>query len=151
MLFKLSNLNSNLALTLSYLNPALNKSALRCKPLIVPTNFKICLLSNFYILFVSTNEQEGAVNVGDSFFSDKLLELYPLCTVADPDQSSRPWDKGGWGAGGLKKIVFWPFRPQFGLKIRGGGAFPGSASEAANRLHRLLDFFWQCVTVYALP
>ena len=29
MLFKLSNLNSNLALTLGYLNPALNNSALR--------------------------------------------------------------------------------------------------------------------------
>ena len=28
MLFKLSNLNSNLALTLGYLNPALNNSAL---------------------------------------------------------------------------------------------------------------------------
>ena len=28
MLFKLSNLNSNLALTLGYLNPAFNKSAL---------------------------------------------------------------------------------------------------------------------------
>jgi len=31
MLFKLSNLNSNLALTLGYLNPALNNSALRKK------------------------------------------------------------------------------------------------------------------------
>ena len=32
MLFKHSNLNSNLALTLGYLNPALNNSALnRCK------------------------------------------------------------------------------------------------------------------------
>ena len=40
------------------------------------------------------------MTVGDSFFFDKLLELYPLCTVADPDlqvseggggyQSSRP-------------------------------------------------------------
>ena len=29
MLFKLSNLNSNLALTLGYLNPALNNSALK--------------------------------------------------------------------------------------------------------------------------
>ena len=58
---------------------------LRCKPLIVPTNFKICLLSNFYILFVSTNEQEGVVTVGDSLLFDQLLELYPLCTVADPD------------------------------------------------------------------
>ena len=28
MLFKLSNLNSNLAITLGYLNPALNNSAL---------------------------------------------------------------------------------------------------------------------------
>ena len=31
MLFKLSNLNSNLALTLGYLNPALNNSALGFK------------------------------------------------------------------------------------------------------------------------
>ena len=31
MLFKLSNLNSNLALTLGYLNPALNNSALMAK------------------------------------------------------------------------------------------------------------------------
>ena len=31
MLFKLSNLNSNLALTLGYLNPALNNSALGSK------------------------------------------------------------------------------------------------------------------------
>ena len=31
MLFKLSNLNSNLALTLGYLNPALNNSALELK------------------------------------------------------------------------------------------------------------------------
>ena len=30
MLFKLSNLNSNLALTLGYLNPALNNSAQKC-------------------------------------------------------------------------------------------------------------------------
>ena len=29
MLFKLSNMNSNLALTLGYLNPVLNNSALR--------------------------------------------------------------------------------------------------------------------------
>ena len=36
MLFKLSNLNSNLALTLGYLNPALNNSALKnCKSLSV--------------------------------------------------------------------------------------------------------------------
>ena len=51
MLFKLSNLNSNLALTLGYLNPALNNSALeladfgekknlaRCSA-VVPQNIK---------------------------------------------------------------------------------------------------------------
>ena len=32
MFFKLSNLNSNLALTLGYLNPALNNSALVNQP-----------------------------------------------------------------------------------------------------------------------
>ena len=31
MLFKLSNLNSNLTLTLGYLNPDLNNSAFNCK------------------------------------------------------------------------------------------------------------------------
>ena len=35
MLFKLSNLNSNLALTLGYLNPALNNSAQRDKSLAI--------------------------------------------------------------------------------------------------------------------
>ena len=34
MLFKLSNLNSNLALTLGYLNPALNNSAQNNKYLV---------------------------------------------------------------------------------------------------------------------
>ena len=38
---------------------------------------------------------------------------------------SRPSDKGE--GGGLKKIFFWPFGPQFGLKIRGGG---GQATQA---------------------
>ena len=40
MLFKLSNLNSNLALTLGYLNPALNNSALEiCLTEVVRTMF----------------------------------------------------------------------------------------------------------------
>ena len=33
--------------------------------------------------------------------------------------SSRPLDKWGGAGVGLQKIFFWPFRPQFGLKIRG--------------------------------
>ena len=36
-------------------------------------------------------------------------------------RSSRPLHKGG-GAAGLQKNIFRPFGPQFGLKIRGGGA-----------------------------
>ena len=31
---------------------------------------------------------------------------------------SKPWDKVG-GGGDLKKSFFWPFRPQFGPKLRG--------------------------------
>ena len=42
MLFKLSNLNSNLALTLGYLNPALNNSAL-----VLITRSKYFLKENF--------------------------------------------------------------------------------------------------------
>ena len=47
--------------------------------------------------------------------------------MADPDlemrgvgkgRSSRPLDKGGGGA--VSNNFFWPFRPQFGPKIRGG-------------------------------
>ena len=39
---------------------------------------------------------------------------------------SRPWDRGrGWRKGtGLQKKCFWPFGPQFGLKIRGGAPGP---------------------------
>ena len=62
---------------------------------------------------------------------NKLLKLSVLgySSVVDLDLeirgegrgvSSRPWDKrGGGGWLGLKKF-FWPFEPQFGLKIRGG-------------------------------
>ena len=39
--------------------------------------------------------------------------------------SSRPWDKGGRGGGGVvSKIFFRLFGPQFGLRIRGGGGRP---------------------------
>ena len=44
MLFKLSNVNSNLALTLGYLNPALNNSALIE---IYPMDSAIQLLNNW--------------------------------------------------------------------------------------------------------
>ena len=54
-------------------------------------------------------------------------------TVPDPDleirggrQSSRPLGKGG--GGDLQKTFFWPFGPQFGLKLRGGGRAPWAPS-----------------------
>ena len=52
--------------------------------------------------------------------------------VPDPDLeikgggSSRPLhNRGGWSP----KKIFWPFGPQFGLKIRGKGRSPGSATD----------------------
>ena len=41
--------------------------------------------------------------------------------VLDPDLEIS-W--GGGGEGGLQKNIFWPFGPQFGLKINGGGRTP---------------------------
>ena len=47
-------------------------------------------------------------------------------------RSSRPWDKGGGGGAGAvtPKKFFRPFKPQFGLKIRGGGP-PGPSPKSA--------------------
>ena len=53
MLFKLSNLNSNLALTLGYLNPALNNSAQLSKLGAMP----------FLDLFSEITEEVGTLNV----------------------------------------------------------------------------------------
>ena len=58
MLFKLSNLNSNLALTLGYLNPALNNSAQLFKGQLALTRvsflvFKSIFSDNFLYFFNS--------------------------------------------------------------------------------------------------
>ena len=53
-----------------------------------------------------------------------------LTTVPDPDLEI----KGGGGKGrgaDLRKNFFRPFGPQFGLKIRGRGSSPGSATALA--------------------
>ena len=50
MLFKLSNLNSNLALTLGYLNPALNNSALIFIERVRVNRSVMNLLSNIFSL-----------------------------------------------------------------------------------------------------
>ena len=61
------------------------------------------------------------------------MELYK--TVADSELQIRgepghtdPEIKGGGGGDGLKKKMFQPFGPQFGLTIRGGGPSPGSTT-----------------------
>ena len=49
--------------------------------------------------------------------------------MADPAQSSRHRGKGGeWGRGSPPNFFFQPFRPQFGVNIR-GGASPGSTTD----------------------
>ena len=59
--------------------------------------------------------------------------------ISYPSGRSRPTDKGGGGghldpevrgSPGLKKIIFRPFGPQFGLKVRGAGP-PGPSSGSA--------------------
>ena len=58
----------------------------------------------------------------------------------------------GGGGGGLKKIgFFWPFRPQFGLKIRGEGPSLDPPLRQLTACTACSTFFWQCVTVYASP
>jgi len=64
------------------------------------------------------------VNEPDSFWQEIVIIIL-LCSAG-----SRPLD--GWGGdSGLPKNFFWPFGPQFGLKIRGeggGGPSPGSVT-----------------------
>ena len=75
-----------------------------------------------------------------------IYQRWPKQPVVDPGLqikrkawSSRPWDKGG---GSLKKTFFWPFGPQFGLKITGGRPPPPPLERPLtispfNRLKRL--------------
>ena len=48
-------------------------------------------------------------------------------------RSSRPLDKGGGGGWAVSNNFFWPFGPQFGPKIRGGGP-PGPSTGSASGL-----------------
>ena len=55
--------------------------------------------------------------------------------MADPDLQIR--ERPGHpdpeiGGDPVSKFFFRPFRPQFGLKIRGGGGAPGSSPGSAN-------------------
>ena len=52
--------------------------------------------------------------------------------MPDPDLEIRGVGGGGGGGGaGLQKNSFRPFGPNFGLKIRGGGAAPGPSPVSA--------------------
>ena len=48
--------------------------------------------------------------------------------VLDPDLEIKGGG-GGIGVGAVSKKMFPPFEPQFGLKIKGGGTSPGSATN----------------------
>ena len=73
----------------------------------------------------------GWINLSISCISSGLhphVKSMGKCTSG----SSRPFDKGGPS---LPKKFFWPFRPQFGLKIRwdmGGAGPPGPSSGSAS-------------------
>ena len=68
--------------------------------------------------------------------SEFMVKITWIMEVADPDLQIRGWPghpdpemRGRDGGLGLKKFFFPPFRPQFGLKIRGGPCpSPGSAT-----------------------
>ena len=51
------------------------------------------------------------------------MKILRLISVADPDRQIKggPEISGGVGTGRTPKNFFWPFGPQFGLKIRGRG------------------------------
>ena len=46
----------------------------------------------------------------------------------------------GWGGGSLSPKFFWPFWPQFGLKIRGAGRAPRAPSLDAPLCNNLVIF-----------
>ena len=67
--------------------------------------------------------------------SEFMVKITWIMEVADPDLQIRGWlghpdpeMREGWGTRS-QRIFFLPFRPQFGLKIRGApGPSPGSAT-----------------------
>ena len=71
-------------------------------------------------------------------FAQKLVpfDKEQLCShsaVVDPFLYIRRGGGGGGGGGFSKKIFFQPFRPQFGLKIRGGPS-PRSATAQPHKI-----------------
>ena len=74
-------------------------------------------------------------------FRSKTNNFQLIKPLPDPDlkmgggggRSSRPWDKGGEGPI-CQKNFFWPFGPQFGLKIGGASPVLSPGSATANWL-----------------
>jgi len=81
MLFKLSNLNSNLALTLGYLNPALNNSALGEER---QSGRAITQISSCQ---VNTTSRRGITQLGISFGS--IFFYFPMEVAGDYIHGSR--------------------------------------------------------------
>ena len=85
-------------------------------------NRRICLLVNTIDTFCVTTGAEG----GSRIFLRRV--------VPDPDleireaRSFRPPRRGGGVGAVSKKIFFRPFKPHFGLKIRGGERAPWAPS-----------------------
>ena len=67
----------------------------------------------------------------------------PGLEIKGGGRSSRPLDKAGVG---LQKFFFQLFGPQFGLKTRGAGPSPGSATDKD-----LFSIFSSCREYLALP
>ena len=67
--------------------------------------------------------------------SSHQVKLYSVIFMHKPDLQIRLWG-GRELEGVLKKNLFWPFRPQLGLKIRGEDAPPGPSPVSVTDLHQ---------------
>ena len=75
MLFKLSNLNSNFVLTLGYLNPALNNSALNWMKLSTRRLKQLCC---FMHNFINDSERNSMITRGSDYHSHNTRYLIML-------------------------------------------------------------------------
>ena len=107
-----------------------------------------CYLDNFAVIVRAAIQQTKSVTLKHTSVPDPDLE------IRRGAWSSRPLDKGG--GGGLPKKIFWPFGPQFDLKISAGGGEGGEAGSATthlllllNKLVPLIFFFLFLIFIFA--
>ena len=93
----------------------------------------------FYLVHCCISHWSGTRNKTQTILNGLRLSAGPRARDKEGgDRSSRPLDKGGWGAG-LQKIFFGPFGPQFVLKI-GGGRPPGPTPRSP-RFNAMMSSF----------